>query len=138
MRRKAKSMKVSLGRTPLFNSKQAGMFFLWFCKFIVAYTDNDLSEGMGIYLFSNLLAGEAETRSLAHFLSWTSGLRGDLSRLSPRFPRGSFRPTQSLTVLGSRRKISVRKRSRSTRTWTPSLPTYGAFQTLATTCTPGE
>jgi len=62
MGRTAKNMKFSFGRTPMFNGKEPLQVFSWLRKFVKACDDNDVSEGMGLYLIPNFLAGDAETR----------------------------------------------------------------------------
>ena len=62
MGRTAKNMKFSFGGTPLFNGKEPLKVFSWLRKFVKACDDNDVSEGMGLYLIPNFLAGDAETR----------------------------------------------------------------------------
>jgi len=62
MRRTAKNMKFSFGGTPLFNGKEPLKVFLWLPKFVKACDDNDVSEGMGLYLIPNFLADDAEAR----------------------------------------------------------------------------
>jgi len=67
MGRTAKNMRFSFGGTPLFNGKEPLKVFLWLQKFVKACDDNDVSEGMGLYLIPNFLAGDAEawfTRNL--------------------------------------------------------------------------
>jgi len=46
----------------MFNGKEPLKVFLWLRKFVKACDDNDVSEGMRLYLFPNLLAGDAEAR----------------------------------------------------------------------------
>jgi len=58
----AKNMKFSFGGTPVFNSKEPLKVFSWLRKFVEACDDNEVSEGMALYLIPNCLAGEAETR----------------------------------------------------------------------------
>jgi len=55
-------MKFSFGGTPLFNGKEPLKVFSWLRKFVKACDDNDVSEGMGLYLIPNFLAGDAEAR----------------------------------------------------------------------------
>jgi len=62
MGRTAKNMKFSFGGTPMFNEKEPLQVFSWLRKFVKACDDNDVSEGMGLYLVPNFLAGDAETR----------------------------------------------------------------------------
>jgi len=62
MGRTAKNMKFSFGGTPMFNGKEPLKVFSWLRKFVKACDDNDVSEGMGLYLIPNFLAGDAETR----------------------------------------------------------------------------
>jgi len=62
MGRTAKNMKFSFGGTPLFNGKEPLKVFSWLRKFVKACDDNDVSEGMGLYLFPNFLVGDAEAR----------------------------------------------------------------------------
>jgi len=67
MGRTAKNMKFSFGGTPLFNGKEPLKVFAWLRKLVKACDDNDVSEGMGLYLIPNFLAGDAEapfTRNL--------------------------------------------------------------------------
>jgi len=58
----AKNMKFSFGGTPKFNGKEPLKVFSWLRKFVKACDDNDVSEGMGLYLIPHFLAGDAETR----------------------------------------------------------------------------
>ena len=60
MGRTAKNTKSSFGGTPLFNGKEPLKVFSWLRKFVKACDDNDVSEGMGLYLIPNFLAGDAE------------------------------------------------------------------------------
>jgi len=62
MGRKAKNMKVFFGGTPMFNGKEPFKVFSWLRKFVKACNDNDVSEGKGLYLIPNFLAGDAEAR----------------------------------------------------------------------------
>jgi len=62
MGRTAKNMKFSFGGTPLFNEKELLKVFSWLRKFVKACDDNDVSEGMGLYLIPNFLLGDAEER----------------------------------------------------------------------------
>jgi len=62
MGRTAKNMKFSFGGTPLFNGKEPLKVFSSLRKFVKACDDNDASEGMGLYLILNFLAGDAEAR----------------------------------------------------------------------------
>jgi len=62
MGRMAKNMKFSFGGTLMFNAKEPLKVFSWLRKFIKTCDDNDVSEGMGLYLISNFLAGDAEAR----------------------------------------------------------------------------
>ena len=62
MGRTAKNMKFSFGGTPMFNGKEPLKVFSWLRKFVKACDDNDVSEGMGLYLTPNFLTGDAETR----------------------------------------------------------------------------
>ena len=62
MGRTAKNMMFSFGGTPVFNGKESLKVFSWLRKFVKACDDNDVSEGMALYLIPNFLAGEAETR----------------------------------------------------------------------------
>jgi len=62
MGRTAKNMKVTFGGTPLFNGKEPLKVFSWLRKLVKACADNDVSEGMGLYLIPNFLAGDAEAR----------------------------------------------------------------------------
>jgi len=62
MGRTAQNMKFSFGGTPLFNGKEPFKVFAWLRKFVKACDDNDVSEGMGLYLIPNFLAGDAEAR----------------------------------------------------------------------------
>jgi len=62
MGRTAKHMKFSFGRTPMLNGKEPLKVFSWLRKLVKACGDNDVSEGMGLYLISNFLAGDAETQ----------------------------------------------------------------------------
>jgi len=58
----AKNMKFSFGGTPMFIGKEPLKVFSWLRKFVKACDDNDVSEGMDLYLIPNFLAGDAETR----------------------------------------------------------------------------
>jgi len=58
----AKNMKFSFGGTPMFNGKEPLKVFSWLRKFVKACDDNDVSEGMGLYLIPNFLAGDPEAR----------------------------------------------------------------------------
>jgi len=60
--RTAKSMKFSFGGTPMFNGKKPLEDLSWLRKFVKACDDNDVSEGMGLYLIPTFIAGDAETR----------------------------------------------------------------------------
>jgi len=60
--RMPKNMKFSFGRTPMFNGKEPLKVFLWLRKFVKSCDDDGVSEGMGLYLIPNFLAGDAETR----------------------------------------------------------------------------
>jgi len=62
MGRTAENTKFSFGGTPLFNGKEPLKVFSWLRKFVKACNDNDVSEGMGLYLIPNFLAGDAEAR----------------------------------------------------------------------------
>ena len=62
MGRTAMNMKFFFGGTPLFNGKEPIKFFSWLRKFVKACVDNDVSEGMGLYIIPNFLAGDAEAR----------------------------------------------------------------------------
>jgi len=62
MGRTATNMKFSFGGTPIFNRKEPLKVFSWLRKFVKASDDNDVSEGMGLYLIPNFLAGDAEAR----------------------------------------------------------------------------
>jgi len=62
MGRTAKNMTSSFGGTPLFNGKEPRKVFSWLRKFVKACDDNDVSEGMGLYLNPKFLAGDAEAR----------------------------------------------------------------------------
>jgi len=62
MGRTAKNMKVSFGGAPLFNRKEPLKVFSWLRNFVKACDDNDVSQGMGLYLIPNFLAGDAEAR----------------------------------------------------------------------------
>jgi len=62
MGRTAKIMKLSFGGTPLFNGKEPLKVISWLRKFVKACDDNEVSEGMGLYLIPNFLAGDAEAR----------------------------------------------------------------------------
>ena len=46
----------------MFNGKEPLKVFSWLRKLVKACDDNDVSEGMGLYLIPNFLAGDAETR----------------------------------------------------------------------------
>jgi len=62
MGRTAKNMKFSFGGTPLFNGKEPLKVFSWLQKFVKACDDNDVSEGMGLHLIPNFLAGDTDAR----------------------------------------------------------------------------
>jgi len=62
MGRTAKNVKFSFWGTPVFNGKDPLKVFSWLRKFVNACDDNDVSEGMGLYLIPNFLAGDAEVR----------------------------------------------------------------------------
>jgi len=62
MGRTAKNLKFSFGKTPMFNRKEPLKVFSWLRKIVKACDDNDMSEGMGLFLIPNFLAGDAETR----------------------------------------------------------------------------
>jgi len=62
MGRTDKNMKFSFGGTPLFNGKEPLKVFSWLRKFVKACNDNEVSEGMGLHLILNFLAGDAEAR----------------------------------------------------------------------------
>jgi len=62
MGRTAKNMKFSFEGTPLFNGKEPLKVFSWLRKFVKACDDNDVLEGMGLYLIPKFLAGDAEAR----------------------------------------------------------------------------
>jgi len=62
MGRTAKNMKFSFGGTPLFNGNEPLKVFSWLRKFVKACDDNDVSEGMGLYLIRTFLEGDAEAR----------------------------------------------------------------------------
>jgi len=62
MERTAKNMKFPFGGTPMFNGKEPLKVFSWLRKFVKAYDDNDVSEGMVLYVIANFLAGDAEAR----------------------------------------------------------------------------
>jgi len=79
MGRTAKNMKFSFGGTPMFNGKEPLKVLSWLRKFVKACDDNDVSEGMGLYLIPNFLAGDAETRFTRNLLgSDIAGGRGSL------------------------------------------------------------
>jgi len=46
----------------MFNGKEPLKVFSWLRKFVKACDDNDVSEGMGLYLIPNFLVGDAEAR----------------------------------------------------------------------------
>jgi len=79
MGRTAKNLKFSFGGTPMFNCKEPLKVFSWLRKFVKACDDNDVSEGMGLYLIFNFLAGDAETLFTRN-LPWLdiAGGRGSL------------------------------------------------------------
>jgi len=60
--RTAKNMKFSFVGTPMFSGKNSLKVFSWLRKFVKACHDNDVSEGMGLYLIPNFLAGDADER----------------------------------------------------------------------------
>ena len=62
MGRTAKNVKFSFWGTPVFNGMDPLKVFSWLRKFVNACDDNDVSEGMGLYLIPNFLAGDAEAR----------------------------------------------------------------------------
>jgi len=63
----------------MFNEKEPLKVFSWLRNFIKACDDNDVSEGMGLYLIPNCLAGDAETRSTRNLPgSDIAGGRGSL------------------------------------------------------------
>jgi len=62
MGRTAKNMNFSFGGTPVFNRKEPLTVFSWLRKFVKACDDNDVSEGMGLYLIPNFFASDAEAR----------------------------------------------------------------------------
>jgi len=77
MGRTAKNMKFSIRGTPKFNGKEPLKVFSWLRNFVKACDDNDVSEGMGLYLIPNLVAGDAETRLTRNLLgSDIAGGRG--------------------------------------------------------------
>jgi len=51
-----------MGRTAMFNGKEPLKVLSWLRKFVKTCDDNDVSEGMGLYLIPNFLAGDAEAR----------------------------------------------------------------------------
>jgi len=55
-------MKFSFGGTPMFTGKEPLKVFSWLRKLVNACDDDDVSEGMGLYLIPNFLAGDAEAR----------------------------------------------------------------------------
>jgi len=112
MGRTAKNMKFSFGETPTFNGKEPLKDFSWLQKFVKACDDNDVSEGMGLYLISNFLAGDAETRFTRNLPG--SDIAGSTpcgrrmtrrrttrSRCCRKVPRGSARP-EELPLFGGR------------------------------------
>jgi len=104
MGRTAMNMKFSFGGTPLFNGKEPLKFFSWLRKFVKACDDKDVSEGMGLYLIPNFLAGNAKalfSRNLPR--SDIGGGHGGLDP-SPRRSIGCCRPTRSRTLWGWRKK----------------------------------
>jgi len=62
MGRTGKKMKFSFGGNPMFNRKEPLKVFSWLRKFVETCDDNDVSEGMDLYLIPNFLAGDAEAR----------------------------------------------------------------------------
>jgi len=62
MGRTAKNMTCSFGGTPMFNGMEPLKVFSWLQKFIKACEDNDVSEGMVLYLIPSFLAGDAVTQ----------------------------------------------------------------------------
>jgi len=62
MGRTAKNMKFSFGGTPMFNGKEPLKVFSWLREFVKVCDDNDVSDGMGLSLIPNFLAGDAEAR----------------------------------------------------------------------------
>jgi len=51
-----------MGRTAMFNGKEPLKVLWWLRTFVKTCDDNDVSEGMGLYLIPNCLAGDAEAR----------------------------------------------------------------------------
>jgi len=62
MGRTPKNMKLSWGGTSIFQGKEPLKVFSWLRKFFKACDDNDVSEGMGLYLIPNFLGGDAEAQ----------------------------------------------------------------------------
>jgi len=62
MGRTAKNMKFSFMGTPNFNEKEPLKVFSGLRNLVKACDDDDVSEGMGLYLMPNFLAGDAEAR----------------------------------------------------------------------------
>ncbi|GAB0493373.1 hypothetical protein MMPV_004655 [Pyropia vietnamensis] len=62
MGRTAKDMGHTFGATPPFTGAQPLKVFAWLRRFVKACDDNDVSEGMALYLFPHFLAGDAEAR----------------------------------------------------------------------------
>jgi len=60
--RTAKNMKFSFGSTPMLNGKEPLKVFSRLRKFVKARDDNDVSEGMSLYLIPIFLPGDAEAR----------------------------------------------------------------------------
>ena len=58
----ASNMKFSFGGTPMLNGKESLKVFSWLRKFVKACDENEVSEGVGLYLIQNCLAGDAEAR----------------------------------------------------------------------------
>jgi len=62
MGRTAKKLKFFFGGTPMFNGKEPLKVFSWLRKFVKACDDNEVSEGMVLYIIPNFVAGDAEAR----------------------------------------------------------------------------
>jgi len=73
MGRTAKNMKFAFGGTPMFNGKEPLKALSWLRKFVEACDDNDVSEGMGLYLIPNVLARDAEAPFTRNLPGWDIG-----------------------------------------------------------------
>ncbi|GAB0497903.1 hypothetical protein MMPV_009240 [Pyropia vietnamensis] len=55
-------MRFSFGATATFTGEEPLRIFSWLRKFVKACDDNEVSEGMALYLIPHFLSGEAEAR----------------------------------------------------------------------------